>query len=206
MRLLKRLLVGLLFFFALLAAGYWFRAPLLRGVADAWIIHQPLSRADVIVVLGGGMETRPFEAARLYQLGLAPKILLPTPRIIPSAQAGLIPTDLEIARLILVKNKVSDTAIIVISGTVNNTHDEAIAVRQWAATNAVKRVIVVTDFFHTRRALWMFHKELAPAGIQVEADAAPGKIFSPTDWWQHAEGVVTFQNELLKYAYYRVKY
>src|ERR1017187_3127237 len=50
--------------------------PLLPGLANAWIVNEPLAKADAIVVLGGGLEIRPFEAARLYQEGLAPKILL----------------------------------------------------------------------------------------------------------------------------------
>src|ERR1039458_2085853 len=53
-----------------------FRSPLLTGLANAWIVNEPLERADAIVVLGGGLEIRPFEAARLYHEGLAPKVLL----------------------------------------------------------------------------------------------------------------------------------
>ena len=56
----------------LCAVGWSFRGQLLRGLANAWIVHDPLSRADAIVVLGGGMQTRPFEAARLYREGYAP--------------------------------------------------------------------------------------------------------------------------------------
>ena len=26
------------------------------------------------------------------------------------------------------------------------------------------------------------------------------------DWWQHEEGVIAFQNEVIKYLYYRFKY
>ena len=75
-KFLKLLLAVLLVLGLLAVAGYIFRAPLLRGAARAWVVNDQLTRADVIVVLGGGMETRPFEAARLYHLGLAPKILL----------------------------------------------------------------------------------------------------------------------------------
>jgi len=76
----KRLLAALLVLCVLAGTAFFCRAPLLRGAADAWIVNDPLSRADVIVVLGGGPATRPFEAARLFHLGLAQKILLMNPK------------------------------------------------------------------------------------------------------------------------------
>ena len=203
---LKRLLAGLLILVILAVTSYVFRAPLLRGAARAWVVNDPLTQADAIVVLGGGMETRPFDAARLYHLGLAPKILLTATKPEPSEQLGLNPPETEIARRILVKKDVPDSAIAVAPGFVNSTYDEAVAVRDWAKTNHIKNLIIATDVFHTRRAAWVFRKELGPAGIRVEMDAVPVREYTLNNWWQHEQGVVAFQNELLKYAYYRIKY
>jgi hypothetical protein len=45
---------------AVVAAGGWLvRELLLLGAADLWITSDPVSRADVIAALGGGLETRP---------------------------------------------------------------------------------------------------------------------------------------------------
>jgi uncharacterized SAM-binding protein YcdF (DUF218 family) len=206
LKFLKRLFVTLLVLCVLLVIGYVFRAPLLRDAASAWIVNDPLSKADVIVVPGGGMETRPFEAARLYHLGVAPKVLLTTTGTLPSEQLGANPPETEIARRILMIKDVPYSAIVVAPGFVNSTYDESIAVRNWAKTNNVKRLIIATDVFHTRRAGWVFRKELKPLGIQVEVDAVPVREYTATDWWTNDLGVVTFQNELLKYAYYRIKY
>ena len=206
LRLLKRLFVTLLSLCVLLIAGYVFRAPLLRGAAGVWIVSDPLTKADVIVVLGGGPSTRPFEAARLYHLGYAPKILLMNPNATPTEQLGLTAAEHEIERQILVMKEVPALAIAVVPGVVHSTYDESIAVLNWAKTNNVKRLIVATDAFHTRRVRWLFRKELRPAGIQVEVDAVPVREYTAADWWQHDQGMVAFQNEILKYAYYRVKY
>lgn len=205
-KFLKRLLAALLALCALLAIGYVFREPLLRGAASAWIVNDSLSKADVIVVLSGGMETRPFEAARLYHLGLAPKILLTSPKPTPAEQLGLTAAEPEIARRILIKKDVPAPAIAVAPGMVNSTYDESIAVRDWAKTNHIKRIIIATDVFHTRRACWMFRRELKRLGVQVEMDAVPVREYTVADWWKHEQGVVAFQNEALKYAYYRFKY
>ena len=52
----------------------------------------------------------------------------------------------------------------------------------------------------------MFRKELASFGIRAQIEAVPVREYSATNWWQYEQGVVAFQNEVLKYAYYRVKY
>jgi uncharacterized SAM-binding protein YcdF (DUF218 family) len=206
MKVLKRLAIALLALCGLLILACVFRAPLLRGAADIWIVSDHLSRADVIVVLGGGTETRPFEAARLFHQGLAPRILLTNPKPAPSTQAGLIPTEAALANSILIKEEVPAMDIYVTADIVTNTYEESIAVRNWCKTNGVKRVIIPTDFFHTRRVRWLFCKQLKPPGIQVEVEAVPVREYTAQDWWKHEEGVTAFQNEILKYAFYRIKY
>jgi uncharacterized SAM-binding protein YcdF (DUF218 family) len=202
----KRVFVTLLVLCALLAIGYVFRAPLLRGAASVWIVSDPLTKADAIVVLGGGPSTRPFEAARLFHQGLAPKILLTNPQPAPATQLGLLPADADLERSILLRENVPASCIFIAPEPVDSTHGEAVSVRDWARTNAVKHIIIPTDIFQARRARWVFRKELGPAGTQVEVEAVPVREYSATNWWQHEQGVVAFQNELLKYVFYRVKY
>src|SRR5262245_44785860 len=44
-------------------AGAWLeREALLRGLTDFWIVSDPITRGDAVVVLGGGLEYRPFVA------------------------------------------------------------------------------------------------------------------------------------------------
>jgi uncharacterized SAM-binding protein YcdF (DUF218 family) len=202
----KWVFICLLVLCVLLIVGFVCRAPLLRGVANEWVVNEPLSKADVIVVLGGGPDTRPFEAARLFHLGLAPKILLMDSKHSPSAELGLIPSEAELGRDILLKENVPTNAIFVTTDIVTNSFDESIALRNWAKTNIVQRAIIPTDPFHTRRVRWLYHKELKGTGIQVEIEAVPVNQYDVNTWWQHEEGVVAFQNEVLKFAYYRVKY
>jgi uncharacterized SAM-binding protein YcdF (DUF218 family) len=202
----KRLLLTLLALCALLAIGYLFRSSLLRGAANAWIVNDPLTKADVIVVLGGGPATRPFEAARLFHQGLAPKILLTNPQPAPATQLGLLPADAELERTILLREDIPASCILIAPKPVDSTYGETLSVREWAKVNGVKRIIIPTDIFQTRRARWVFRKELKPLGVRVEVDAVPVREYAATNWWQHEQGVVAFQNEILKYAYYRIKY
>jgi uncharacterized SAM-binding protein YcdF (DUF218 family) len=203
---LKRLVLAIFLLCVLLVAMYVFRVSLLRGAARAWIVNQPLTRADVIVVLGGGPETRPFEAARLFQQGLAPRILLMNPKPPPTVQLGLMPAEADVSRGVLLAEHVPPADIFVTTDVVTNSHDEAVALRNWASTNNLSRVIIPTDLFHTRRVRWLYAKELRGTGIQAEIEAVDTRQYTATNWWQHEDGLIAFQNEVLKYAYYRLRY
>src|SRR5687767_15462282 len=52
------------------------RELLLRGVAEVWIVSDPVTQADAAVVLGGGIDVRPFAAAELYRNGVVKKVLV----------------------------------------------------------------------------------------------------------------------------------
>jgi uncharacterized SAM-binding protein YcdF (DUF218 family) len=179
---------------------------LLGGIADIWIVNDPIEKADAIVVLGGGLETRPAEAARLYQKGIAPKILVLNVQSNSTDLLGITIPDTELAIFLLLKKEIPESAITVIGHGVANTHDECIAVRHWAEENKPKRLIFPTDPFHTRRVKWFFKKTLRETGTEVRTVAVPVKEYSGTNWWQNEKGVIAFQNEVLKFGYYLVKY
>ena len=203
---LKRIGITLLVLSIFLIITFLLRAPLLREAANLWIVNEPLTNADAILVLGGGLETRPFEAARLFHQGLAPKILVTTPKPSPSEEIGLTTPGAEVVRQILLKKEVPASAIVVIPSTVTSTYEEAIAVRDWARTNGIKRVIIPTEIFPSRRTRWVFRKKLGQAGIRVEVEALAVRAYTEKNWWQHEEGLIAFQNELVKSVYYHIKY
>jgi uncharacterized SAM-binding protein YcdF (DUF218 family) len=94
----------------------------------------------------------------------------------------------------------------VIGDGVNNTHDESLAVRHWTEEHKPKRIIIPTDLFHTRRVKWLFRKTLREAGVEVLVDAVPQKDYTAANWWQNEKGLIAFQTEVLKFAYYWLKY
>jgi len=175
-------------------------------VAQAWVVNDPPAQADVIVVLGGRPELRPFEAARLYRAGVAPRILYMDVKPNQATEMGLMPSEREITRRALVSNGVPETAMVAVGHDVASTYDETRAVRAWLATNSAKSILIATDLSHTRRARWVFHRELQGTGVQVRVHAIQPKEYGLTNWWLHEEGLVAFQNEFLKFAFYRLKY
>lgn len=63
-----------------------------------------------------------------------------------------------------------------------------------------------TGAFHTRRVRWIFAKELRDTKTQIHVVAIDPLRYRINDWWQHEEGVIAFQNELVKLPYYWLKY
>jgi uncharacterized SAM-binding protein YcdF (DUF218 family) len=205
-RFLKRLAVGVLGFGLLCVLLWAGRAPLLRGCANLWIVNQEPARADAIVVLGGGLENRPFAAAKLFRAGLAPKILLMNVKPAPTTELGILPTEEELTRKVLLSQGVPETNLVAIGQAVANSHDEALAVREWGRQTGARRLIIVTDLFHTRRVRWLYAKELAGTGMKVTVVAVRLREYSAQDWWLHEQGLISFQNEVLKYVFYRIRY
>jgi uncharacterized SAM-binding protein YcdF (DUF218 family) len=177
----------------------------LRSAAGLWIISDPVGPADAVAVLGGGVEVRPFEAARYYREGLVKKVLLPNLADGPAELLGALPTHTEANRNVLVRLGVSPTAIEIFGSSVRNTHDEAVALRDWAERSDAHSIIVPTEIFSTRRVKWVMRAVFANSAV-ISVPALDAQGYRRDDWWRHEGGLMAFQNEIMKYAYYRFKY
>ena len=191
---------------ALLLVCYIFRAPLLTGLAEAWVVNDPVTKADAIVILGGGLQTRPLAAAKLFHDGVAPRILYTDVRLGPTEETGVILAEREQTHLILLSNGVPETAMTMIGKSVDSTYDEAKAVQAWVEKSGAKSIIIPTDLFHTRRARWVFRKELRNTNTEIHVVAVNLRNYEIKDWWRHEEGLIAFQNEVIKSLYYLCKY
>jgi uncharacterized SAM-binding protein YcdF (DUF218 family) len=190
----------------LLVAAYFFRVPLLTNMARAWVVNEPVAKADAIVILGGGLENRPFAAANLFHNGVASRILYMNVRLNPAQELGLISTEGEITHRILLSNGVPDTAMTMIGTGVASTYDESKAVQAWIEKTGARSIVITTDLFHTRRARWVFRKELRNMNTDIHVVVAGSRQYKINDWWLHEQGLIDFQNEVIKFFYYHLKY
>jgi uncharacterized SAM-binding protein YcdF (DUF218 family) len=191
---------------AALAAAVWFnRVPLLRGAAELWIVSDPVGPADAIVVLGGGLDVRPFAAAEYYQQGLATKILVSNVGIDRLVTLGVLPSHTDLNRIVLIKLGVPEAAIEIFGTRLSNTQEEAVALREWAVRTHARSVIVPTEAFSSRRVRWMVERELAGTGTHVQI-ALDDFGYGVSDGWKDDKAIIGFQNEIIKYLYYRFKY
>jgi uncharacterized SAM-binding protein YcdF (DUF218 family) len=199
--------VAAILLLVVLAAGVWLeRAPLLRGTADLWIVSDPVVPADAVAVLGGDLEVRPFVAAELYKKGLAPKVLVSQVPEGRSSTIGGLPGHSELNRMVLLKLGVPDAAIGMFGQANGSTKDEAVALRDWTDRNGASRIIIPTEIFAARRVRWIFDREFAGSSVRIEIPAFEPPDYSRAEWWKTSAGMIAFQNEIMKYLYYRLKY
>ena len=195
-----------------IAVAWMARAPILRGLAEWWVVSDPLDRADAIVILSGRLDVRPFAAAALYQRGMAPQVLFSraAPGPIDALRLRLLPqqTERPVRYLVSLLSRlgVPDEAMVELGQDVSSTYDEARALGDWARSSGARSLIIPTDKFTTRRIRWIFQRQLGPMGVRVMVQPVEPPEYKVDEWWRSTNGLLEFQNEVIKYVYYRVKY
>jgi uncharacterized SAM-binding protein YcdF (DUF218 family) len=126
-------------------------------------------RGDVLVVLGGGLHERPVRAAQLFQQGVAPRVII--------SGAG----DDGINRQLLLQNGVPARDIEVENKSMT-TRENALFTIERLQTEKVRTVVLVTSWYHARRALKTF-EHYAP---DIQFYVRPSYFaFDREDWAKH---------------------
>jgi uncharacterized SAM-binding protein YcdF (DUF218 family) len=205
-RRIRRLALVVLVLVGLGACGWLAREPLLRGAADLWIVSDDVMPADAVAVLGGQLEVRPFAAADIYHRGLVKKILVSNNAEDRAAAIGAVEGHTEANRRVLLKLGVPENAIETFGQTNNSTRDEAVALREWADRHGASSIIVPTEVFAARRVRLAFDRAFAGRGIRIQLLSLEPPEYTRGEWWRTPAGLITFQNEVIKYIYYRLEY
>ena len=144
---------------------------------------------EVIVVLGGGSHERPDQAAELFRQHAAPRIIV----------SGY--GDGEINRRLLVAAGVP-AGSIALENRSRTTRENAEFTIRLLREQKVKRVIIVTSWYHSRRALACF-QHYAP---EIRFYSRPSYVaYARADWSQHRVRT-RIRLEYLKLAGYWVRY
>jgi uncharacterized SAM-binding protein YcdF (DUF218 family) len=145
--------------------------------------------ADVIVILGGGLHERPAKAAQLFKDHAAPRIVI----------SGY--GDDEINRRILLQAGVPASAIEV-EGKSKTTSENARFTMERLKAEHVRSVILVTSWYHARRAQKTF-EHYAP---EIKFYSRPSYYaFNREDWLKTGTGK-RMRLEFLKLPGYWVRY
>ncbi|MBV8525860.1 MAG: YdcF family protein [Acetobacteraceae bacterium] len=203
---LRRGLLALSVILVAFAVAAWYgRALLLRSAADFWIESDPIGPADAVAVFGGGLGDRPFAAANYYRRGLVKRIVISNVHESPAEGLGVLLPDTAANRAVLLKLGVPEGDIETFGADLSSTREEALALRDWAARERVHSIIVPTEIFAARRLRWMLHRVFGN-DLVIRVPALDPPEYRDDDWWRHERGIIGFQNELIKYVYYRLKY
>jgi uncharacterized SAM-binding protein YcdF (DUF218 family) len=204
-----------LYFFLPLLLGFTlflFHRPILIHVGDYLVISDPLERADAIAVISGNETSRCPKAADLFLQGWAPRILV-TKSIYPYAAEALKSYGIreleshEKCLAILKFYKVPESAVEILDGYSESTIDKAKKVQRYLQEQGMRRLIVVTSSFHTRRCRLLFHRLFEGTEVQVSVQAAPpDSVFDPKAWWTRRRDSKTLLWEYQKLAFYALRY
>jgi uncharacterized SAM-binding protein YcdF (DUF218 family) len=157
-----------------------------------------LERADAIVVLGGEVPFRAMEAAKIYHQGLAPTIWI--------TQGALHEDDIELAHLginrtpeyiyneeVLSRLGVPSTAVQVLPQAARNTAEEVQCIARTAAAGDIRKIILVTSNYHTRRVKILWHA-LTSGKVQATVRYCSDPS-DPLHWWRSTSDAMAVSRE-----------
>ena len=188
------------------AVVWYYSAHLLTAYAEAFQIDNARKGADAIVILGGNAQTRPDHAAKLMQEGYASKLLLTAPRALKTVHTEIFRRETDLARDVLATYGLKAEVIPSLKQGATSTFDEAYDMISYLKEHPMRRIILVTDAFHTSRAHYAFSKIFALSGeddVVIEMAAAPNDIFDNDNWWKTEYGLTAYILEPVKYLFYR---
>jgi uncharacterized SAM-binding protein YcdF (DUF218 family) len=169
----------------------------------SWLVVDRPEKADAIVVLAGETEQRPARGLQLLADGLAPRMLLD----VPAATQIYHQSQLELAQQYLSSEPAAGQLFVCpIVGL--STRDEARNVAGClkaqssggASVVQLRRILIVTSDFHTRRALAIFRHEIP--GVEFSAAAAYDPAQYGAKWWQHRQWAKTFFDECVRLVWW----
>jgi uncharacterized SAM-binding protein YcdF (DUF218 family) len=157
----------------------------LRGLGAYLIISSDLQAANAIVVLSGGDESRMTEALRLYDEKYARMIILTETGQTVEGYSQLHSFDM---RVVLLSNGVPSGNILITDRLVSSTRDEALAVKKLMINQQMKSAIIVTDPYHTRRALDIFREIFKDTDIHLSIQPVINSWYNSRTWFLKFDG------------------
>jgi uncharacterized SAM-binding protein YcdF (DUF218 family) len=126
-------------------------------------VHPPLMQSDAIVLLAGNYAERTPAAAMLCRNGYATRILLTNDGVSSSwsTEYNRNLYQVEWAEQELVALGVPRERIVKLPFYKSATIYDALAVKQYAIKYGLRKIILVTSDYHSRRVLWTFREVFA---------------------------------------------
>lgn len=186
-RLFLRFIVPAAVVIAIVAA-----CPLWLGALGAYLVRaEEPERADIAVVLAGDFAgNRILKAAELVRQGYVTKILVSG----PAPLYGRAESDFAVS--FAVQKGCPAYWFISFPIRAYSTTEEARAIVPELRRRNVKRFLIVTSNYHTRRAGNEYRK--LSTGMEFRAVAASDDFFTADGWWRSREGRKRFLLEWMK--------
>jgi uncharacterized SAM-binding protein YcdF (DUF218 family) len=173
-------------------AIYLVRRPILRYIAEAWVIDEPFPHADAIIVIGDDnfYGDRATKGVELYRQDVAPVVVASGRWLRPKASLG------EVIQHDLIDRGVPADKVLRFDHNAPDTIQEAAGLAKFAEQKHWTHVIVVTSNYHTRRVLYIYER-VFPTRIAVSVASARDAEFDPQHWWEKKKSTALFTHEFV---------
>jgi uncharacterized SAM-binding protein YcdF (DUF218 family) len=176
---------------AALVLAIIFHGWVLSEMASYLDLGMPPQKADLVYVLAGDYAgNRVLKGGELVREGYAPRALVSG----PSGTYGHYESDLAIP--FAEQNGYPASYFVAFPNHALSTRDEAMAAVEKMREMGAHRVLIVTNPYHSRRALMLF-RDVAP-DMTITVVDAPDEHFTVDGWWRDREGRKIFLIEWLK--------
>jgi uncharacterized SAM-binding protein YcdF (DUF218 family) len=170
--------------------------------AGTWLVREdPSQKAQIVVVLSGGLPERALAAADEFKASGAKEVWLTRP-----LQPGAAMQQLQLpyageeqySRMVLIDRGVPPTAIRLLDPHINNTAEEIQAVFAELQKQPEAVVVAVSSKAHTRRVrvLWNVISKGSNRG-KLLVRAAPQDSFDSEHWWRSSNDALSVVREYL---------
>lgn len=151
---------------------------ILQALGDFLVVRDALLPSDAVIAISGdGIGERAAAAATLVREGYAPWLILSgspgdtTAVMVNAALRVGVPRDR-----------------ILVDDQSNSTLENARNTARLMQGRGLRRAIMVTSPYHTRRAAWVFRSEFLPRRMDVRVTAVENSYFDMHLWWtRHIE-------------------
>jgi len=182
---------------------YCARRRVLRAIAAFLVVDDAGGGCDAIVVMNGNISTRSYRALDLYAHSRAP-VLMARLADTEEVRLGVIPNITDATRRLLVMRGVpaSDIHVLTSQRWVAGTWAEAIILCAALRERGCRRVSIVTDAFHTRRARFAFRGVMGDDNVVFQCAATRYSLGLMDRWWRSEYGLVQVVVEYIKFVHY----
>ena len=183
-------LTFLLIIVVLLAAIWLLRAPILTAIGNSFIENDGPQKADAVVMMGGDEHgTRIIKAAQLVEAGYAPFAIISGPPVLGEHESDIT--------IHYAETKGYPARLFhPLTNECNSTRSETAFIGRHLKSQGIRKIILVTSNFHTRRAAELMRSQ--NPWLWVVVVPAPDKYFTADGWWKTRGGQKTFLYEALK--------
>jgi uncharacterized SAM-binding protein YcdF (DUF218 family) len=198
---------GLFFFMIITFFLAWlFRIELLQAAGNYLIVPDSKTPCETLFVLGGNSFERGLAAKSFFENQMCSNIVC-TGGNVPSVLMALDTSleEAEITKHFLLKSGIDSLSVHAL-GKSTSTLEEANEIFEYAKSNQLASIGVLSSKHHLKRVKKVFEKRFTGSSIEIGYFGAPSQQYNEDSWWNSEAGMIMVNNEYMKHIYYFIKH